>query len=87
MGRGFPITPVDPSRIFSGFVFKAAARILERRRASSKPLLPVQALAEPELIRTAWAPPDLTLSMEIWTGAAFTRFWVKTPAATAGVSE
>ena len=51
------------------------------RRAPPIPSFPEHALALPELTSTARAPPAATRSRQISTGAAWTRFLVKTPAA------
>ncbi len=62
-----------PSRLAA--TFSAVARV------SWKPAGPVQALAPPELRMTALTAPSLRTCSLHTTGAAFTRFEVKTPAA------
>ena len=56
-------------------------------QASSRPAVPVQALAQPELVTTACAVPVCTCARLTVTGAATTRLVVNTPAAAAGRSE
>ena len=60
------------------------------RFASSRPALPVTALAQPELITRARSPAAALRRSTSWltsTGAARNLFWVKTAAAVHGVSD
>ena len=85
-GRGAPMTPVDDGSTRRSGIFSnlAAARLVDR--AASNPRGPLQALALPAFTRMAWAVPARRRAWVITTGAALTRFLVKTPAAAAGVS-
>ena len=51
-----PMTPVDAGKMEEGGISTAAPTISSVARQSSKPSWPVQALAWPELIRTARGP-------------------------------
>ena len=89
MGRNRPITPVLATKADPGSKPSVFSTRWVISRASAKPLSPVQALALPEEATTArkgvpW--PWGRRFRQRATGAAKTRFWVKTPAATAGRS-
>lgn len=81
MGRRSPMRPVEQTTIRSAESLSAAARCSAVVRASWKPAAPVQALAPPELRTTARTWPSATACWDHCTGAALTRFFVKTAAA------
>ena len=58
-GRGRPMTPVEATSTSAAGTFSPWARVLAVQAASASPALPVQALAQPELITTALAPGPL----------------------------
>ena len=88
------MTPVDMTRVELG-----SEALVEAKQwstvdaillASSRPPLPVTALAQPALITIARIPSPLRASRFLRltvTGAAWNLFWVKTAAAEHGVSE
>ena len=80
MGNGWPITPVDPTNTERGAVPTRLATRPAISFASVRPLAPVQALAFPLLIMIARPIPCRRWSRSRRTGAAATRFFVKTPA-------
>lgn len=92
MGKRWPITPVDMTRLVgvegeSPVAVEAVSAIFW---ASSIPPLPVTALAHPELMIMLRMPSPLRVSRilrEICTGAAWNLLVVKTAAAFAGVSD
>ena len=93
-GRRWPMTPVDMTR-----VELASEALVDERQlstveaillASSRPPLPVTALAQPALMTMARMPSPLRDSKVFRltvTGAAWNLFLVKTAAAEHGVSE
>ena len=94
MGRRWPITPVDMTRVLLGSEVWGEANWASTVRAmlwaSSMPPWPVTALAQPELIMMEQIPsPEraLRISLETVTGAAQKGFWVKTAAAELGVED
>ena len=91
MGRRWPITPVDITRVLLGVgggrLFSSEAAMLV---ASSRPPLPVTAFAQPELMimeRMPSPPAFWRVSRLTVTGAAWKMFCVKTAAAEAGNSD
>ena len=87
IGSGRPITPVLATSTSAGSQCSSRARSSAMRRASSRPWSPVQALALPEQTtkpRVESRPMRCRLTC---TGAAQTRFCVKTPADAAGRSD
>ena len=80
-GSRSPISPVEQTAISAAGQEIASASRCAVSRVSSWPAGPVQAFAPPEFSTTArtW-PPRVTCSVQR-TGAAFTRFDVKTAAA------
>jgi len=87
IGRLTPITPVEHTSTNRSSIASAPATAAAISRALIIPCSPVQALAQPLLIATAWALPAATRSRSSCTGAAATRFVVKTAATAAGTSE
>ena len=92
MGRRWPITPVDMTRVLSrdGGLGRSPSRHFAMLVASSSPPLPVTAFAQPELMITDLMPsPERFLRMFrlMVTGAAWNMFCVNTAAADAGVSD
>lgn len=92
MGRRWPITPVDMTRVLSGDegLGRSPSRHFAMLVASSSPPLPVTAFAQPELMITDLIPsPErfLRMSRLIVTGAAWNMFCVNTAAADAGLSD
>ena len=95
MGRRWPITPVDMTRVLSlssgeEELGSSPSRQFAMLVASSRPPLPVTAFAQPELMITDLIPsPERFLRMFrlIVTGAAWNMFCVNTAAADAGVSD
>ena len=83
---GCPMTPVEARSTSSAGHPRAFATISAEASAAFRPTSPVQALAWPALTRMALARPFLIFSLHHSTGAAATRFRVKTPATTAGSS-
>mmetsp|Transcript_11678 Transcript_11678/g.54387 ORF Transcript_11678/g.54387 Transcript_11678/m.54387 type:complete len:378 (+) Transcript_11678:282-1415(+) len=82
-----PMTPVDWSKISDASHPSASATVAAERTASSMPSLPVAALACPALASTArTVSVSPSTSRQYCTGAAATRFLVKTPPTTAGLS-
>ena len=86
MGSGTPITPVDATRTNPVGRSSASAARRAISAASARPASPVQALALPLLTTIACARPAEIARCVYRTGAALTRFVVKTPAADAGTS-
>ena len=84
MGKSRPMTPVEQTSICSGRQPIASAATAVMRQASSSPCWPVQALALPEQMTTPRMSSAGRRSWQTRTGAARTRFCVKTPAAAAG---
>ena len=84
IGKCRPMTPVEQTRTCSGRQASSSAATAVILRASSRPRLPVQALALPEQTTMPRASARGNRSWQTWTGAARTRFCVKTPAAAAG---
>ena len=88
MGMGRPITPVLHTSTSPGSRSSASPAVAHITSASRNPCAPVHALALPALTTIAESDaPRRSVSCEITTGAAFTELRVKTPAATAGVSD
>ena len=92
MGRRWPMTPVDMTRVVSGDEESGSSpsRHSTMRVASSSPPFPVTAFAQPELIITDLIPsPERFLRMFrlTVTGAAWKMFCVNTAAADAGLSD
>src|SRR5271167_2208292 len=87
-GSGTPITPVEQTKNSCGSQFRRLAASFTVRSAAAWPAAPVVQLALPALTTTARMRPleDLRCWREITTGAATTRFCVKTAAAEAGTS-
>src|SRR5215467_4192772 len=81
MGRRSPIRPVEQTAISPAESASRSARRSALEWVSVKPSGPVQALAPPELSRTARTLPPRTTCWVHSTGAAFTRLAVNTPAA------
>ena len=91
MGRRWPITPVDITRVLFGV---GGGRLLSSEEAmlvaSSRPPLPVTAFAQPELtiMERMPSPPVFWRVFRLTvTGAAWKMFCVKTAAAEAGISD
>jgi hypothetical protein len=87
--RGAPITPVEQTRICEGSMLPSSlARWTAVARAAASPSLPEQQFAFPELtIKARISRRDFfKCDRDRITGAAATRFVVKTAAAAAGVS-
>src|SRR3990167_1562450 len=87
MGKGSPISPVEEGRTRPGSMSRRKAVSRHVVSASRTPCAPVQALATPLLITTAWMRPRLIRLMPTITGAALTQLVVKSAAAVAGRSE
>src|SRR6202166_5334064 len=87
-GSGTPITPVEHTKSSSGWQPKRLAASATVRCAAACPAVAVAQLALPAFTTTPRIRPfDLRrFSLEISTGAAATRFCVKTAAAEAGSS-
>src|SRR6267142_6664966 len=87
-GSGTPITPVEQTNNSCGVQPSRFAASATVRSAAAWPAAPVAQLALPAFTTTARMRPfDARLfSLEIRTGAATTRFCVKTAAADAGTS-
>src|SRR3990172_6765693 len=83
LGSGTPIPPVLATSTRAREMPRARATRSTISHASRRPCSPVQALALPLLITTAWARPPWTCSRLTSTGAACTRFVVKQAAAAA----
>ena len=79
--------PVEETATSSSLIPRDWAVSSEQRRASCRPASPVQALALPLLISTAWHNPLRMRGAETISGAACTRLVVKTAAQRAGTSE
>ena len=81
MGSGSMITPVEKGRTLIGSVLKISATAWQVSSASCKPVNPVPALAHPVLTTIArMSLVSSKCSLQICTGAAANRFFVKTPA-------
>ena len=90
MGSRWPITPVDMTREVGELALKHCDAVRDMERASSRPPLPVTALAQPELMMMLLIPlPPVSsrTDRETCTGAAWNLLVVKTAAALAGGSE
>ena len=87
IGSWVPITPVDATSTCEDGTPSAAPASATIVQALSRPAVPVQALAEPELVTIARARPPWIWARLTVTGAATTRLVVNTPAAVAGRSE
>ena len=85
IGRFTPITPVEQTNTFSASTPISSPNLPAVALASSIPCCPVQAFALP-LFTTTPETGFLTTSISHNTGAAFTTFVVKQPAATQGFS-
>jgi hypothetical protein len=81
------MTPVEQTKISRTLQLKKSARISVVRCEFAKPSSPVTAFAQPEFTMMARCVLERRCSRETNTGAATTRFCVKTAAATAGRSE
>jgi len=77
---GSPITPVEARKISAGLQRAALAAISAVSLVAARPLLPVKALALPELTTSARALPDFRLARHHSTGADGHFDLVKTPA-------
>ena len=89
IGRRWPITPVDITRVEEGEE-RQASTAEAMAWASSRPPLPVTAFAQPAFITTARIPSpprDWRVERLTVTGAAWNLFLVKTAAAEQGVEE
>src|SRR5271170_5664905 len=80
------MTPVEDGTTSSCAHPSSRATSAHDSRASRIPASPVKLLAHPEFATTACKRPDLTRSAVTYTGAAFTRFALKTAAAGTGRS-
>lgn len=93
MGRRWPMTPVDMTRVLLGLdggLENCESTVRAILRASSMPPWPVTALAQPELMmmdRTPSPERFRSISLLTVTGAAEKGFWVKTAAAEQGISD
>src|SRR6266849_1635376 len=87
-GRGTPITPVEQTNNSFGIQPSRFAASATVRSAAAWPAAPVAQLALPAFTTTARMRPldARKCSLEMRTGAATTRFCVKTAAAEAGTS-
>src|SRR6266403_5527966 len=87
-GSGTPMTPVEHTNISCGAQPSRFAASATVRSAAAWPAAPVAQLALPAFTTTARMRPldARKFSFEINTGAAATRFCVKTAAADAGMS-
>src|SRR5262249_43380650 len=85
-GSRAPIRPVEHGTTVSGAWPRSRAASAVEALAVARPWAPVQALAFPALTTTAPTRPPARRRPATWTGAAAARFFVKTPAATAGLS-
>src|SRR5216683_5233579 len=87
-GKGTPMTPVEQTNNSCGAQPSRFAASATVRRAAAWPASPVAQLAFPAFTTTARMRPfDVRrFSLEMRTGAATTRFCVKTAAAEAGTS-
>ena len=81
------MTPVEQTNISRSSQLKKSARICVVRCEFAKPSSPVTAFAQPEFTMMARCVLARRCSRETNTGAATTRFCVKTAAATEGRSE
>ncbi len=86
-GSTTPILPVEHGSTASTAMPSAAATCAHAAFATRMPAVPVHALALPLFVTIACARPVASRGTTSCTGAAFTRFVVTTPAATAGTSE
>jgi hypothetical protein len=80
IGSRSPISPVEQTTTSPAPTPSTAATFSAVWWVSTKPRLPVHALAPPELRITASARPSETTWRDHWTGAAWTRLEVKTAA-------
>ena len=93
IGKRWPMTPVDMTRVelaSDGSGERQLSTAEAILLASSRPSLPVTALAQPELMTMARIPSPLRASRVFRltvTGAAWNLFLVKTAAAEHGASE
>ncbi len=78
---GSPITPVEARKVSAGLQPAALAAISAVSLVAARPLLPVKALALPELTTSARARPDLRWARHHSTGADGHFERVNTPAA------
>src|SRR5262249_49722219 len=87
-GSCTPITPVEQTNISSASQFNRVAASATVRSAAAWPCAPVAKLALPAFTTTARIRPfdALRCFLQMSTGAATTRFCVKTAAAEAGTS-
>src|SRR3989441_38682 len=87
-GNGTPMTPVEQTKTSSTGQPRRLAASVTVRSAAASPAAPVAQLAFPAFTTTALIFPfeARRCSLEIRTGAATTRFCVKTAAAEAGTS-
>ena len=83
---GSPMTPVEAMKISLSFAPVALDAILAASFTASAPILPVKALALPELTSSARAFPDFSLARHQSTGADGHFDLVKTPATCAPLS-
>ena len=79
---GSPITPVEARKTSAGLQPMARAAISAVNLQACRPVLPVKALALPELTTSARGLAPLSLSRHHSTGADGHFDWVNTPAAT-----
>src|SRR5438034_2247725 len=88
-GSATPMTPVLATTTWDGSISRWEARQRALLKASAMPRLAVHALAHPELRSTARIRPRARLRCFLLssTGAAFTKFVVKTAQATEGLDE
>ena len=87
MDRDLPMTPVEATKTALAGIFRMSAAASAVALQYPYPSTPVQALAIPALMMTAWADGAwYTISWFHLTGAAFTRLVVKVPAALHGTS-
>ena len=81
IGRRTPINPVEQIKVSEEEIPRVSETISALLCVSAKPSGPVQALAPPEFSSTASICPSLITCLLQTTGAAITRFLVKTAAA------
>ena len=79
---GSPITPVEARNTLSALQPAALAAMAAVSSVAARPVLPVKALALPELTTSALAAPPLMCARHQSTGADGHFDWVKTPATT-----
>src|SRR3989338_3187660 len=87
MGSGTPISPVEEGSTSPGSIRRRRAASRHMASASLSPLAPVQALALPLFITTAWIFPPLSRFTPARTAGDLTALVVKSAAAVAGRSE